>query len=116
LARATYTTAQFIAAIPGSGGIITTIAKRVGCAWSTAKKFILAHPTVARVYQDECELIGDLAETALFKAIKAEDLAAVKFYLTTKARDRGYVQKQEVDVTSAGEPIRIIGGVNLDEL
>jgi len=28
----------------------------------------------------------------------------------------GRVRKQEVDVTSGGEPIRVIGGVNLDEL
>jgi len=31
---------QFIDAIPGSGGIITTIAKRVGCSWNTAKNIL----------------------------------------------------------------------------
>ena len=38
----TYTAAQFIAAIPGTGGIITKIAEKVGCAWHTAKKYIEA--------------------------------------------------------------------------
>lgn len=35
-----YTAAQFIEAIPGTGGIISAIAKRVGCDWITAKKYI----------------------------------------------------------------------------
>jgi hypothetical protein len=33
-----YNAQQFIKAIKNSGGIITTIAARVGCDWDTAKK------------------------------------------------------------------------------
>jgi len=33
MTRAVYTAEQFIKAIPGSGGIISTIARRVGCGW-----------------------------------------------------------------------------------
>ena len=36
----TYKTQQFLDAIPGTGGIITAIAKRLGCSWHTAKKRI----------------------------------------------------------------------------
>ena len=115
MARAVYHTEQFIKAIPGTGGIISTIANRVGCDWHTAKKYIVNHPTVARAYQDECEKIGDLAETGLYTALRAEterdesgkvirvikpaEPWAVKFYLTTKARSRGYVLKQEVELS-----------------
>lgn len=96
MSRRTYHAKQFFDAIPTSGGIITTIAKRVGCDWHTAKKFIMAHPTVARAYQNECELIGDIAENALYKAIKDGELSAVKFYLTTKGKGRGYTERKEV--------------------
>ena len=100
-----YKAQQFIDNIPGSGGIITTIAKRVGCAWHTAAKYISEYPTVQQAYADETEFITDLAETELIKAIKDGDLSAVKFYLTTKGKDRGYSQKSELDVTSGGDKI-----------
>ena len=102
MSRAIYTAKQFIDAIPGTGGIITTIAKRVGCVWHTAKKHIDEYPTVKQAYDDETETIADLAEVGLIKALKAEDGSMIRFYLTTKARHRGYVVKQEVDVTSKG--------------
>ena len=96
-----FTAAQFIAAIPGSGGIITTIAKRVKCSWHTAKKYIETYPTVAQAYGDEVESIADVAETVLIKAMQSGDLSAVKFYLSTKAKHRGYTP--EVSVVGAVE-------------
>ena len=94
-----YKAQEFIDAIPGTGGIITTIAKRVGCAWHTAAKYIQEYATVKRAYDDETETIADLAEVGLIKALKAEDGSMIRFYLTTKARHRGYVVKQEMEVT-----------------
>ncbi len=46
-----YTAAQFIAAIKGSGGVISAIADAVGCDWHTARKF--ADRKVYRVEDDE---------------------------------------------------------------
>ena len=104
-----YKAQQFIDAIPGSGGIITTIAKRVGCDWHTAKKYIDEYATVKQAYQDEVEKIGDLAETTLIKSIRDGDVSSAKFYLTTKARGRGYVQKTETEITGKdGGPIGIV--------
>ena len=65
----TYTVAQFKAAIPGSGSIISTIAKRVGCDWYMAKRHIDASATLSRMYKDERESILDMAESVLFKNI-----------------------------------------------
>jgi hypothetical protein len=90
-----YRAADFIAAIPGSGGIVTTIAKRVGCAWHTAKKYIDGYPTVKRIYDDECEGVLDLAEVKLIEAIKGGELAAIKYYLSTKGKGRGYTERVE---------------------
>lgn len=87
---------QFIAAIANTGGIITIIAKNVGCDWHTAKKYIMAHPNVKRAYDAECEGILDLAESKLINLMQNSDFPAIKFYLMTKGKNRGYVERQEV--------------------
>jgi hypothetical protein len=69
-----YKVQDFIRAIPGSGGIITTIAARVKCDWSTAKKYINDYPTVKAAYDSECESNTDTAESVIItnmRAIKA---------------------------------------------
>ena len=90
-----YKADQFIAAIPGTGGIITKIAERVGCAWHTAKKYITEYSTVAEVYQDECERVLDVGETRLIEAVDEGEPWAVKFFLSTKGKHRGYVERSE---------------------
>ena len=93
-----YTATVFIEAIPGSGGIISTIAKRVGCAWHTAKKYITEYATVQAAYQDECEAITDMAESVLLKAIRDGDISAAKWYLSKKGIGRGFGDRQELDI------------------
>ena len=97
-----YTAAQFIAAIPGTGGIVTQIAKKVGCSWNTARKYIDEHATVLQAYNDECEAILDMAETALYKQVSEEEAWAVKYLLSTKGKQRGYTERQEIDATVNG--------------
>lgn len=91
-----FSNAQFLAALPKSGGIWTTIAQRVGCNRHTAEKRILANPTLKQAWKDECEAVGDIAESKLIEAIEAGDLAAIKFYLSTKAKNRGYSERTEI--------------------
>jgi hypothetical protein len=100
-----FTAERFLKAIPGSAGIISTIAQRVGCSWHTARKWIDAHPTIKRIYDDEREGILDLAEAKLIGAIKDGDLGAIKYYLGTQGKHRGYVERQEV-TGADGEPIK----------
>jgi len=107
-----YRAQQFIDAIPNSGGIITAIAQRVGCSWHTAQKYIVAMPTVAQAYQDEVEKVGDLAETTLIKSIRDGDVSSAKFYLTTKARHRGYVMKTETEITGKDGGALVVEYVN----
>uniref|UniRef100_A0A6M3KWU9 Terminase n=1 Tax=viral metagenome TaxID=1070528 RepID=A0A6M3KWU9_9ZZZZ len=96
-----YRASDFIDAIPGSGGIISVIAKRVGCAWHTAKKYIDSYATVRAAYDDECQGILDLAESTVIRSIKEGGAADARWYLTMKGRGRGYAptQRQELDVT-----------------
>lgn len=102
-----YRAQQFIDAISGSGGIITTIAKRVGCSWHTAKKYIDGYATVAQAYADECEKVLDAAESVIVGGIVEEkDRQIAKWYLTMKGGDRGYASKQKLEHTGAdGGPL-----------
>lgn len=92
----------FLDAIPGSGGIIATIASRVGCDWNTAKKAIDKFPEVRAAYEAELETVNDLAESTLIKAIRDGDVASAKWWLTKKRRS---VFGDSVDITTGGKPI-----------
>ena len=108
-----YTAKQFIDAIPGTGGIVSTIADRVGCKWHTARKYIEEYPTVKDVYNEEIERVIDLAEGVLIqniqiaakqaKAGRDVDTSDVKWFLSRKAKSRGYVERQEVTGAEGGK-------------
>lgn len=90
-----YTAEQFIKAIPNTGGIITAIARKVGCDWYTAKRYITGHASVKRAYDAERETIKDVVESSLITKAKEGEAWAVKYYLSTQAKDRGYVERKE---------------------
>lgn len=100
-----FTTDQFIEAIADSGGIVSTIAKRVGCSWGWARKFIDEHPTVLAAYNDENERVLDLAESILIKSIQSGDSQDAKWLLSRKGKSRGYVERTETDLTTGGKPL-----------
>ena len=85
-----YSAQTFISAIPGTGGIVSAIARKVGCDWNTANRWINEAPTVRRAYDAECEAMLDLAESTVLKNIKDGDTADAKWYLTKKGKRRGY--------------------------
>ena len=91
-----YSAQRVIAAIPGSGGIITTIAKRLGCNWYTVNRYIEKYPTVREAYEEEKATILDKAESNIIAAIHKGDLGVSRWYLSTIGRDRGYVERQEI--------------------
>lgn len=92
-----YRAEDFIRAIPKSGGIISTIASRVGCSWPTAKKWIDEKPTVRAAYDAECERVLDMAEGVIMKSIEQGETQDAKWYLTKKGKGRGYGDKVDVE-------------------
>ena len=59
------------------------------------------------------ESLIDNAESKLQKLINEDSPVAILFYLKTRAKSRGYIERQETDITSKGEKISI--NINLDE-
>ena len=55
----------------------------------------------------------DFAESSLKKQIKDGNTTATTFFLRTRGRKRGYNEKQEIDLTSGDERIKI--NINLGD-
>lgn len=101
-----YTMEQVLAAIKDSHGIITTIAKRLGCSWSKGRDSIDRWETTRKAFEDEIEQILDLAESKLFTSINNGDVQSAKWILSTKGKKRGYTERQEVTGPD-GDALRI---------
>lgn len=101
-----YKAKDFIDAIPGTGGIISAIARKVGCTWDTAKKYIDEYPTIQAAYQNECESVLDMAESVIFNSIQNKDSRDAKWYLTRKGKVRGYGDSSKHEITGPdGGPV-----------
>ena len=85
-----YTNKKVLAAIRESGGIVSTIARRLGCDWHTAKKLINKWENTTEAYNDERELILDMSETAILKSVKEGNTQDAKWLLSSLAKHRGY--------------------------
>lgn len=104
-----FTKEQVTEAIEGSAGIVSTIAKRLNCSWHTADKYVNRWECTRQAYANEEEHALDLAETKLLKLINAEDGTMIRYYLSTKGKRRGYVERRQAEVTGKdGGPIRTI--------
>ena len=90
------TQGQFLKAIENSGGYVSLIADRVGCSLQTVYNWINKDEKVAEAVRREKIRQVDHAEGKLQSLIKKENPTAIIFYLKTQAKDRGYVERQEL--------------------
>lgn len=99
--------AQVIAALQASAGIYSHAAAKLGCAPNTVKNYVHRHKRVRKALDEILERNVDLAETQLLRMIRDQEhrghVAAVIFYLKTKGRDRGYIERTENAVLPGGE-------------
>ena len=105
MAKRKYTKTQVMTAIRGSGGVISAIAERLGCAWNTVQSYLEAYPDVMRAYQDEQERVDDLAESVLIKSMQDGDTSSARWWLERRRRDK-YATRQEV-TGSDGAPVTV---------
>ena len=102
---AKFTVTQFVDAIPGTGGIISAIASKVGCDWHTAKKYIDEHPTVKQAWDDERSKITDKAQHNIIKSIQGGDLQMSKWWL--QVMDAEFIPRERTELTGAdGAPVQ----------
>lgn len=84
-------------AIVDSGGIVVRIAERLNVSRTTIYLRLKASEELAELLGEEREATLDLAESKLIELIKAGDGPAIRFYLRTMGRHRGYTTRVEVE-------------------
>ena len=83
--------------ISSSFGNITTIAKRLGVNRSTVYGYIKRWAGVREAIDDARETRKDLVEDKMMKRIMEGSDTMVIFFAKTQMKDRGYVERQEIE-------------------
>lgn len=90
---------QMIEALGKSLGVVTTACQSVGISRDTHYRWLKDDPDY-KTRVDELENIAlDFAESHLHMLIKDGSAAATIFYLKTRGKRRGYVERQEVELS-----------------
>jgi hypothetical protein len=100
---------KIIAAIKGTGGIITDIADKLSLSWHMAYDTVQMYPETILALEDEKEKRLDLAETTITKAISEGDVQTSKWLLMTIGKKRGYSEKQEMEISGQGQLVIVRG-------
>lgn len=88
---------KLLEALTKTRGIVAYACQTVGISRKTFYNYVNTDDAFAEQVDDIVELQIDVAEAALLKKIKKENLAAIIFYLKTKGKKRGYVEKQVIE-------------------
>jgi len=85
-------------ALERSLGIVTTACNAVGINRSTHYDWMRKDPEYKKAVKSIEDRTLDFAESHLHKLIKEGNPAATIFFLKTKGKARGYVERQEIEV------------------
>lgn len=95
-----YSDEQMIDALHKTKGMVYLAADVVGCDADTIYNRSKVSPAVAQAMVTESEHAVDVAEIQLLKQINEGNIAALIFFLKTKGKGRGYVERHEIMITS----------------
>jgi hypothetical protein len=90
---------KFIQAFNRNGCNVSMTCKAIGISRGTYYIWMNTSPLFEQLIQDNLEAQIDLVETFLHKKIQEGDTISTLFFLKTKAKARGYVEKQEIEQT-----------------
>lgn len=117
-----YTVDEVIAAINDTKGMVYLAAQKLGCDAKTIYNYRDRYASVRAAMEQQDGMVNDIAEMKLYQAIMAGEMRAVEFRLRTKAKDRGYTERQELSGVN-GKPIETevsskpdLSRLSLDEL
>lgn len=103
LSRKRLKVSQVEKALRDSKGFVSQAASALGVSRTTLYVYINDSPTLQRVLEEEREASKDFAESKLLKNIEEGKETSLIFFLKTQAADRGYVDKQKVEVLVRNE-------------
>ena len=86
-----------IEALEKSLGVVTTACKTVGISRQTHYEWLREDGQYRDAVEDISDVALDFAESQLHKQIQSGEVSSTIFYLKTKGKKRGYVERSEVD-------------------
>jgi hypothetical protein len=87
---------QMIEALEKSLGIVTTACKQVGINRTTHYEWYKTDEDYKAAVDSLQDMVLDFAESQLHKQIQGGEVSSTIFYLKTKGKKRGYVERQEI--------------------
>lgn len=85
-----------IEALEKSLGIVTTACKSVGISRETHYRWLREDEEYRKQVEDISDVALDFAESQLHKQIQNGEVSSTIFYLKTKGKKRGYVERTEI--------------------
>jgi len=85
-----------IEALESSLGVVTSACKKAGVGRTTFYQWLKDDADFAKQVADIENVALDFAESQLHKQIQDGSAAATIFYLKTKGKKRGYIERQEI--------------------
>ena len=98
---------KLLVALEKKLGNITAACKSVGLSRMTYNNYKNNDPEFAEAARQVSEVAIDFVESKLMENIQKNKETSIIFFLKTRAKHRGYVEKTETDITSNGERIGI---------
>jgi len=86
-------------ALEKSLGIVSTACKMVDISRQTHYAWLKADEEYKKAVNSIQDSVLDFAESHLYKLVKEGNPAATIFFLKTKGKKRGYIERQEIEVT-----------------
>ena len=92
-----HTKKAMIQALEKSLGVVTTACKQVGVSRDTHYRWMSDDEDYKAEVESLSDVALDFAESQLFKKIKDGDTTAMIFFLKTKGKKRGYIEKTQFE-------------------
>ncbi len=89
-----------IEALEKSLGIVTTACKKVGVGRTQYYQWLIDDKKFSKEVDDIQNIALDFAESQLHQQIGDGNTSATIFYLKTKGKKRGYIERSELDVST----------------
>lgn len=78
-------------------GVVTRACKQVEITYQTHYNWLKDNEEYKKEVEAIPNMVLDFVENALFKLIREGTPSAIIFFLKTKGRERGYIEKQEIE-------------------